>query len=152
MDSIAHRGATHLVIVTYADLTTDNATHTQTLFTLPASTTRYIGYRLVEAILKKAFDFSDAGIDGMTVAVGVSGTIEQQRAASGTVLAIDGTETHMIGPISGSPELTIVATSTALIATFVAVDSDGTPKAHHATSGEIHFYFEIRDSALEVAG
>lgn len=134
-------GATHKVVIDYADVAALGASATGTIPMIPESGTipagtlvRCTGMRLVTA-----FDFSDAGITSLLAEVGDGG--DTDRFLAQTELAVDGTEVlYAAGLAAGYAYL---AADTVDVK-FTAANG-GSPTLAEATSGEVEFYLDVKD-------
>ncbi len=131
-------GYTHAFKVTYADTTTANAVHAQTLITLQQGQfVEKAGYQLVTDFAST----SDAGITSVTLSIGNSSSATVYAAAK----ELMGTEIDFWYEITVTPETGGAdqdAETEAILATFTAANG-GTPLMSEMTSGEVHIYLRI---------
>ena len=133
--------ATHKVIITYADLTTAATTKTTQIFPTSGdvpvgSVVRFAGSNLITA-----FDFSDAAITSMTLAVGDDGDVD--RFLTSTELAVDGTEI-IYKTTAASSQPYAYNTANGIDALFT-VSGGASPLVSEATSCEVEIYLHITD-------
>ena len=143
----ALNGATHKVIVTYADVAALGASATGVIELLP-DTAKYTGATLpvgTEVALCKyqlvtAFDFSDAGITSCLIEIGLTDGDTDAFLAS-TEMAADGSYVSYKSAASVTSRAMITKADT--VDALITVANGGSPLCSECTAGELHLYFKV---------
>lgn len=130
--SAAQTGATHLGIITFADLTT--AGNTQSLNLAPVGIGT--GAALVFALLKTPFTSSDGTLVSLAVTLGDTGSANRYL----TSYELLATPAKVKGGVALNPGLNVFAAADNLIAAFTATAAK---LLTTMTAGEIHFYIKL---------
>lgn len=141
-DEAAQKRATHVIEVTYADLTA--AANTQTLS--PVTIANKMGFECVGIKLAEAFVSSDAGLISTSITVGDGGSAT--RFLSATELNAAGTEVFLKGGTLANTSLPYVYTGDDTVDIFVTGTAGKLLNTH--TAGKLLVYCNITDARAEV--